>query len=552
MEIELELNNLKKSHIPSYSRKLIKLAKTILLDKDKLDLILERAQDLEDPYYNIFTLVNIASELERAGYLGFEELYSEAVANLENVTPEWRKVEISEICIKKMRQINLENLEEIILIYNSIQNPKLRTKLARTLMREIIHLGLDNYHEIIELAKTEDNKIELIKITANEMQRLNPSKMPELEEHIFGINNPGLQAKVYAYLGFKINKYDGTLAKNYTNLALSNAIKIQNENERLEIIKYIADSVLPNIHIFLPLLLKCTSEFDIQLNRVKLMGHIGGRIIETDEKMGKELFDEALKLLEKIDDSTSKARVMLNLAIGLKKANAKNADEIFNEVSKIAKNLTADEKSSIEFLITKAKKILEESKKTKQKETIIKKEDEDTTLGPCNSYIILGLYNTYDKHLASVHIRAVARAAPLCWAYNLNLGIFNFPFENIQSMLEKVRTDTSVGDGGEYLIKLFNENRILMDVDLSSPLVGTLIATTPKPDDDKKITVDFIPELIGSKCFLLGVGKLGLPKNLLEKSKHHLEFTGKNVSLETCTAMGILAHVLGTQCIIEE
>jgi hypothetical protein len=39
----------------------------------------------------------------------------------------------------------------------------------------------------------------------------------------------------------------------------------------------------------------------------------------------------------------------------------------------------------------------------------------------------------------------------------------------------------------------------------------------------------------------MGLGKKGLPSSLLNKTSYHLELTGQNVSLETCTAMGIIA-----------
>jgi hypothetical protein len=51
-------------------------------------------------------------------------------------------------------------------------------------------------------------------------------------------------------------------------------------------------------------------------------------------------------------------------------------------------------------------------------------------------------------------------------------------------------------------------------------------------------------EIEEGMVFLMGLGHDGLPEKVLENARHHLEFTGKRASLETCTAMGVLAYVL--------
>jgi len=42
----------------------------------------------------------------------------------------------------------------------------------------------------------------------------------------------------------------------------------------------------------------------------------------------------------------------------------------------------------------------------------------------------------------------------------------------------------------------------------------------------------------------MGLGKKGLPSSLLKKVSYHVELTDVNISLETSTAMGIIAFQL--------
>ena len=58
------------------------------------------------------------------------------------------------------------------------------------------------------------------------------------------------------------------------------------------------------------------------------------------------------------------------------------------------------------------------------------------------------LYNSYDKNRwHEAHKRAIARAAPICYAFDCNLAIMNFPCkkEDILSI------ETTIGNSGGYL-----------------------------------------------------------------------------------------------------
>ncbi|MBE0524051.1 MAG: DUF531 family protein, partial [Methanosarcinales archaeon] len=47
-----------------------------------------------------------------------------------------------------------------------------------------------------------------------------------------------------------------------------------------------------------------------------------------------------------------------------------------------------------------------------------------------------------------------------------------------------------------------------------------------------------------SYLLLLGLGHKGLPKDLFERARYHLDITGKSISLETCTAIGAIPAML--------
>ncbi len=152
--------------------------------------------------------------------------------------------------------------------------------------------------------------------------------------------------------------------------------------------------------------------------------------------------------------------------------------------------------------------------------------------------LTLGLFNTYNQNLSAAHIRVVARAAPLCYAYGLNLCLFNFPINSKEEILKKVAVDTNIGEGGLYLCKLIDENKFDISKHVSEKF-GSLVATTPRSDPKKVIR-----KTSEKLCFLLGIGKKGLPEYVLSSAKYHLEFSGQGIPFETSTAMGILAFIM--------
>lgn len=166
----------------------------------------------------------------------------------------------------------------------------------------------------------------------------------------------------------------------------------------------------------------------------------------------------------------------------------------------------------------------------------------------CNFKISLGLYNTYEgTTIKDSHIRAIARAAPLCIAYNLRLALFNFPPCTLQSLVKMVESQTRLKETKNHISQLYLRGCITLEkkpIGQLHPDQGFIVATTSHPYPAKKIGLEKLPTLDNPVCFLMGLGKSGLPKSVLNTAKYHLELTGTSVSLETCTAMGVLASTI--------
>ncbi len=158
--------------------------------------------------------------------------------------------------------------------------------------------------------------------------------------------------------------------------------------------------------------------------------------------------------------------------------------------------------------------------------------------------ITLCLVNTYDKlKLHEAHLRSIARIAPICYAFDFHLALYDFPFwKKEEEVVKDVCEYTTIGEGGRYLRELYERGKVHI-IDSFESRFGEVIATTSNPEESKRISLEDVAEL-RSAIFLFGLGRKGLPKDVLKKAKYHFEATGKNVSLETCTAIGVVAALI--------
>ncbi len=163
--------------------------------------------------------------------------------------------------------------------------------------------------------------------------------------------------------------------------------------------------------------------------------------------------------------------------------------------------------------------------------------------------IVICLVNTYDKlKLHEIHLRSIARAAPLCYAFGFHLALMDFPFwKKSVEVAEEVAEYTTIGEGGKYILELASSGRLHL-IDKIPAHFGEIVATTSKPDEDKKLSHDRISSF-SSATFLIGLGRKGLPAKLLRRAKYHLDVTQHGVSLETCTAIGAIAMLVALKVV---
>ena len=73
------------------------------------------------------------------------------------------------------------------------------------------------------------------------------------------------------------------------------------------------------------------------------------------------------------------------------------------------------------------------------------------------------------------------------------------------------------------------------------------MATTPTPTPAKATTPLAVAEALATghdQLLVFGLGPRGLPAAVMDGAAHHLELTGKGISLETSTALGALPAML--------
>ena len=167
----------------------------------------------------------------------------------------------------------------------------------------------------------------------------------------------------------------------------------------------------------------------------------------------------------------------------------------------------------------------------------------------------LAIFNSYDPRVfREAHRRILARAGPLALAYDFNLVTLGFPFpEDLRlptELADWVASSTSIGEDGSYLKELAAKGRFQGFPYPSKglpPQLGLPVLTTCDPEPQRKMEMREVAALLQngqSVCLIFGAGPKGVPKEVRELAKHHLDVTFDGRSLETCTALGAVAGAL--------
>jgi len=510
----------KKEHAPSAYRKIIKGSKSGNMPVNNL---IEEARAISDSYYIALSLLRISldNRLEKSQA---SKLMSEALGLVEKEQRQWRRAELITTISKLIKDLPDAPDKEIISLIEKITEPKAR---AEAISGTVKNLGCRNAVQLLEIAlanhgqETESSK-PVIKYLVKESQDY--ENMVKILEKL---ENTEDRIKLLGYLQLQLDR-----ANVMTTEPVEMAVELSTEfagKERQDILKYLAAQA-ENIES-LEAIAAAILGLGNPLDEASVLTALAGSADKAGQKeLALDWFNSALECLNEIDDPTETASIRLNLASGYQRL---GQDELAKDNFQQAMD-GAKDNEKLRSRIQKAMGHVVE----REPEPVIQKSTRN----------VLALHDTYDGKLSPIHIRMIARAAPLCIAYGLDLALLNFPVQNPNALVKKVSVETNVGKGGRYLKELVRENRILLIDDPDE--AGLAVATTSRPSKGKAISLENVNRKAKAHpqkrlCVIMGLGRKGLPRKLLDNVEHHAEITGSNVSLETSTAMGIIAQMMG-------
>ncbi len=514
----------KKSGTPAAYRAIIRDMKS---GKDRREIEKE-LKKLPDPYYISLGLMEIAAILgpRKQG----ERLAGESITFAVRVDRDWRRAELLGMLCRKIKAwpegAEKEKIREKMLgpLRKIPQGDSMSDAirgcsrfLCRSRTAELFTMSAEN--------SIKDAKY-VIKTAMEE-----GGNAKALADLIRGRKERGERAELLGYLHMQAGKHG--LSENYLGEAVEDAVGIEGE-ARIEVFRYLVKQA-GNLYE-LELLAKGIESLGVP-EKARITAAIAGRA----DKIGsgdaaKKWFDDAESLLSAMEKGADRAAIMINLAEGVGRLGETERAE------RILKGLEADAKGNPGI----AKKLCRAMKKLGLKTDICEPAEENGTEESTGqkSRISLVLFNTYEGGGSATHLRAIARAAPLCTAYGLDLVLADFPYTDMEKTAEKVIKETNIGRGGRFLRQMLKDGRIrLMNHDELIP-AGICVATTSHPDEGKKIDMADAVRIVEKRqvLIIMGMGKHGLPPEFLKAVPHHLELTGKKIPLETCTAMGIIAE----------
>jgi len=542
----------KGEHVPSKYRAMIKESKS---GKGRpVDKLIEDARSLQDPYYQALALFSISSD-KRLDENNSRNLAKESIQLSEKEERPWRKAELLVTICKKAKNdassthdlIRSQVMEKIW----TIPPGKGRSDAVTGCIN---FLGCQHIHELLRSGVSDPGfEMEtckpLLRYWAKECSSFQGISLEDILK-VLGTMPPGLvKVKLHGYLHVQLARSgSGELAT--LEIALANALKLSGD-DRMQSIKYLADQS-SNLDE-LELIATSITELGEPGDESRLFTALAGNADKAGHPdLALDWFATAKDILADVDEPGASAGTLLNIAKGLQRLGKdKRSMKIFELALEDAKD---DEKLRSRIMKAMGKTPADEDSDITSLTNI-----EKITSPKTSSRHILGLYDTYEGGIKPVHIRMVARAAPLCVAYDLDLALFGFPTEDLDRLVAKVLADTNIGKGGQYLKDLMKQGRIThipctQKVPPNSsnwPKFSLPVATTSRPKNSKartlgdalKIARKDHPEV--RLCLIMGLGRKGLPRSLLDNVEHHVELTGSNVSLETSTAMGIIARELG-------
>ncbi|MCU0798160.1 MAG: DUF531 family protein [Candidatus Thermoplasmatota archaeon] len=509
--------------------------------------LLGSARSMKDPYYRSIALVEIglkgSMHEDRAGHI-----LEEALKEASSVTSEWRRGELlGEILHqanrsedpRKNAQLTRGSLDLLRAIpsgHGLSEGIKACAKSADAVLgMELLVLALDNRGFELENGKS------VIKAIFRD-KGPSPETVEAMERTLERRRGDLTRTLLFSYLFLQLDQASrGEEAKRTFRSAVSLLSELKDQ-ELLQAFNDLARKA-SSVECLDHLLEIASSEGDPYVS-VKMLSVISDSMDRLGE--GERAHTVLMSALERTSlvPMERRGEVLASCSNAFRRlGDGKRADELSQKAQEMAES---DDAAS-----RKVKRVLGLEKGTGP--GAAPRENAPKSVGRKNH--VLALCDTYEGRLGPVHLRALARAAPLCWAYSLDLALIGFPTNDMKRLADLSVNETSVGEEGKYIRMLAEKGRmVLVPCSKDAPPsvwsgLGLPVATTPHPDNLKALDMKgavnrALSHPSGRVCLIMGLGKRGLPPSLLRSVPHHLELTGSNISLETATAMGIMAYML--------
>jgi len=569
-------------HQPSQYRALVREAKKGNKSPD-IGILIRMAYELDDPYFRALGLFTLSSDPR----LKLTKASATATAALEEVAGVkrgWRRAELLTQLARKLAQ------------WRAWENSGERRSVQESLAESVVELvcsmpegtgrsdaikgtvkWFDKRHHEALLGSALMNKGFVLEDVRGVIRAwVNVSKEKgkddgagsDMARWLAAAGEPSTRAKLLAYLHLQLRRARRPYpTPRPFDEALMATDSIHDESLRLETLRYLV--TVAGEKDELEAVIEKTNGFVNPASTARLLSAAAGRADKQGfPGLAKEWFVGGRALVPGIEDPKERVSIRLNLALGLARCGIQDEAEATLRTALRDCELVTPGKGQekLEQRIKDTMKTLGEpalgerdNAGAEQQEAVAhENHDEDgSTLvqGQTRENHVLALYDAYEGGLKPVHLRAVARAAPLCVAFGLDLALVGFPTDDLERLVRETITETGVGKGGRYVKQLLAQRRLsLVPASRKEPPggwgPGTQVATSSHPDPGKKVELE---KLIEKKSddkgptrliLIMGLGKRGLPPSLLKSVSYHLELTGTNVPLETCTVMGILAERL--------
>ncbi len=530
----------KKKHDASAYRTIVREAKAS--GSKQRESLLAEAMLLDDPYYRALALFSLSSDpkldLEKA-----VKVAKDAMGLNVEVEQLWRRAELLGTLVNKAntwRDNSASKERETFksLILDSILTIPNGKGLSDAISQCTSKLGIIHLLPLLNKAilnrgfETHDAKIVIRQWT--KLSESNGPTLNEIQNTIFKVKEQKIRSRLLGYLHMQCKRSDRPYDPKKTFQAAVEAALAVKKTERLDALQYLAK--LSSTEEELKMVAGTTEDLETQEDKCKLLGTIGGSADKAGlTELAIKWFKTGIELSKTLDDPKQRANMILKLGQGIERCGETSlAQKIYKEN---LENYTDNEE-------------LKERTEMTMKNIEIDPSQQQRTNN------ILALYDTYEGGLKPVHFRSIARAAPLCIAFGLDLALMGFPTEDLPGLVKMAVTETNIGKGGKYLRELVEQGRVTLvactqkEPPTNWTELGLPVATTSHPEPGKTVGIQESLKLAKTQhklqrlCMIMGLGKKGLPRSLLDQVQYHLELTGSNVPLETCTAMGVIAQQL--------